>query len=166
MNEFSVYLNELRMKVSFSENGTVHVDDEAYAYELVSLNAADFLLKIGNRVHQIHLNENSAGSYQLMSDGLSFSVKVRTALQEKAEALIGKMSAKAALTEVKAPMPGMVLKINKSASEDVAQGESLMILEAMKMENDLRSPAAGRISRIFIKEGEPVEKGALLFLIE
>jgi biotin carboxyl carrier protein len=166
MSEFSVYLNELCLKVSFTENGTVKVDDEAYAYEVIRLNETDFLLNINDRIHLLHLNENSTGSYQLMSDGLSFNVKVRTALEEKAEALIGKMSVKAAQTEIKAPMPGMVLKINKSETENVNQGESLMILEAMKMENDLRSPASGKVSRVFIKEGEPVEKGALLFIIE
>jgi biotin carboxyl carrier protein len=68
--------------------------------------------------------------------------------------------------DVKAPMPGLILKIRKKAGETVEQGESLIILEAMKMENDLKAPASGIIKSILVSEGSAVEKGVVLFSIE
>ena len=68
--------------------------------------------------------------------------------------------------EVKAPMPGMILKVNKQVGEEVLSGESVIILEAMKMENELRSPVTGKLKELFVKEGNPVEKGIKLFSIE
>lgn len=67
---------------------------------------------------------------------------------------------------MKAPMPGMILKIRKSAGEQILQGESILILEAMKMENDLKAPASGILKKVYVTEGTAVEKGAKLFSIE
>ncbi|MBE0570913.1 MAG: hypothetical protein IH618_05145 [Ignavibacteriaceae bacterium] len=66
---------------------------------------------------------------------------------------------------VKAPMPGLILRIKKNVGEKVEQGESVIILEAMKMENDLKAPASGIIESIFVTEGSAVEKGFNLFTI-
>ena len=66
---------------------------------------------------------------------------------------------------VKAPMPGLILKIKKNVGEKVEQGESVIILEAMKMENDLKAPTSGIIEEVFVKEGSAVEKGFNLFTI-
>ena len=63
-------------------------------------------------------------------------------------------------------MPGLILKVRKKTGESVEQGESVMILEAMKMENDLKAPNSGIISNIEVNEGSAVEKGAILFSIE
>ena len=62
-------------------------------------------------------------------------------------------------------MPGLILKIRKKVGEKVEQGESVIILEAMKMENDLKAPASGIIDNILVSEGSAVEKGVVLFSI-
>ncbi|NWF49169.1 MAG: hypothetical protein HXY49_01360 [Ignavibacteriaceae bacterium] len=67
--------------------------------------------------------------------------------------------------EIKAPMPGLILKVNKSKGEKVKKGESVLILEAMKMENDLKAGENGIVKDIFVNEGVTVEKGVTLFSI-
>jgi biotin carboxyl carrier protein len=59
----------------------------------------------------------------------------------------------------------MILKIRKKEGEKIEQGDSVIILEAMKMENDLKASASGIIENIFVTEGSAVEKGAVLFSI-
>jgi biotin carboxyl carrier protein len=66
------------------------------------------------------------------------------------------------LKEVKAPMPGMVLQILVSAEQEVEKDSALLILEAMKMENVIKSPAAGKVKRIAIEKGVAVEKNTVL----
>lgn len=63
-------------------------------------------------------------------------------------------------------MPGMILKLKKKKGDKVSHGEAVMILEAMKMENEIRSIKGGIIKEIFVKEGIIVEKGTVLFSVE
>lgn len=67
---------------------------------------------------------------------------------------------------VAADMPGKVVKIEKAVGDDVAEGEGIVILEAMKMENVIPAPIDGRVAEIAVSEGETVEAGARLFVIE
>ncbi|MFC2082111.1 biotin/lipoyl-containing protein, partial [Bacteroidota bacterium] len=67
---------------------------------------------------------------------------------------------------IKAPMPGLILKVKKNIGDDVEIGESVVILEAMKMENEIRSPVSGKIKEILVKEGISVEKDEIIISIE
>ena len=64
--------------------------------------------------------------------------------------------------EVTAPMPGKIVKLLVQESEEVASGQGLLVMEAMKMQNEMRAPRAGRVERIFISEGAGVEMGVPL----
>ncbi|HHB80051.1 MAG TPA: biotin/lipoyl-binding protein [Saprospiraceae bacterium] len=64
--------------------------------------------------------------------------------------------------DIKAPMPGLVLKINFKAGDHFQKGDPLLILEAMKMENVIKAPVDGTIVKVNVKEGESVEKGQVL----
>jgi biotin carboxyl carrier protein len=64
--------------------------------------------------------------------------------------------------EIVAPMPGKVAKILVTEGEEVKSGEGLLVIEAMKMQNELRAPRAGRVERVYTAEGRGVESGARL----
>ncbi|MBK8879597.1 MAG: acetyl-CoA carboxylase biotin carboxyl carrier protein subunit [Haliscomenobacter sp.] len=66
------------------------------------------------------------------------------------------------IKEIKAPMPGLVLEISVKEGDTVEKGQSLLILEAMKMENVLKSPGDGVVKRIFVDKGRPVDKNQIL----
>ena len=68
--------------------------------------------------------------------------------------------------EVNAPMPGLVLRIYVEPGQTVKAGERLLVLEAMKMENELKSPAAGTVKAIHVQPTDAVGKGALLISFE
>jgi biotin carboxyl carrier protein len=70
----------------------------------------------------------------------------------------------AKVSEVKAPMPGMVLKVFVKEGAEVKKGENLFVLEAMKMENIIKSPADVSVKTIKIKPGDKVEKGQVLIV--
>jgi biotin carboxyl carrier protein len=64
--------------------------------------------------------------------------------------------------EIKAPMPGLIIDIKVFEGDQVKAGDPLMVLEAMKMENILKSPTDGKIAQILAKKGEIVEKNRVL----
>ncbi len=68
-------------------------------------------------------------------------------------------------TEVRSPMPGNILQVNVNPGDSVKEGQQLMILEAMKMENEILAPCAGKITSIGVAKGSSVESGALLCTI-
>ncbi|OLC05445.1 MAG: hypothetical protein AUH78_03720 [Gemmatimonadetes bacterium 13_1_40CM_4_69_8] len=87
------------------------------------------------------------------------------ALDERAreiQALAGKRPAPAGGRTVKAPMPGLVVRIEVAAGQPVAAGTGLVVVEAMKMENELRAPQPGVVATVHVEVGQAVEKGAPL----
>jgi biotin carboxyl carrier protein len=68
-------------------------------------------------------------------------------------------------TVVKAPMPGLIVRLLKNVGDTVIKGERLLIVEAMKMENELKSPIAGKVKEIHVAVGRPVDKGQLLITL-
>jgi biotin carboxyl carrier protein len=67
---------------------------------------------------------------------------------------------------LRAPMPGMVVRINAHAGDSVIAGVGLVVLEAMKMENELKAGASGRVKAVRVNPGEAVEKGQVLLEFE
>lgn len=68
--------------------------------------------------------------------------------------------------ELKTAMPGKVIKINVNEGDDVKQGDTLLILEAMKMENEIKASMDGKIKSILVEEGQALESGVLMIEIE
>ena len=67
---------------------------------------------------------------------------------------------------VAAPMPGNILSVNVAAGDTVKKGQVLMILEAMKMENEIMAPCDGKVTAVAVTKGATVESGALLCTIQ
>lgn len=67
---------------------------------------------------------------------------------------------------VTAPMPGTILRVNKNVGDTVVAGESVVVLEAMKMENDINAPKAGKIKSLAVSKGQTVAAGEFLFEVE
>ena len=70
------------------------------------------------------------------------------------------------INAIKAPMPGLILEISVSVGQEVKEGDNLIILEAMKMENSFASPRNGKIKSISVAKGDAVDKGQLLIEFE
>ena len=166
MSEFVVTINSKKKSVQLSINSLISVNNREYHHELFHLSGHTYLLKLDNKIYEISAERLDHERYQVSIDGKSFETLIRTNLQEKAAKLIEQKNSVSHKYIAKAPMPGMILKIKKETGDEVMQGESVIILEAMKMENDLRAQVSGRIKSINVKEGMAVEKGFILFTIE
>lgn len=166
MNDFVVSVNSFKKNIKVLTNNELTVEDEKFSYELLSVSNHSFILKLNDKVFEFTSEKLNGDLFKVVVNGHQFEVTVRTALQEKAFKLLeSSASSHHHHLEVKAPMPGLILKVTKKVGEQVELGDSVIILEAMKMENDLKSPASGIIENIFVTEGSAVEKGTLLLSI-
>lgn len=102
------------------------------------------------------------GEWHVHIDGRRFAVEV---LDERARAIremTGQGAAPRGPKPVRAPMPGLVVRVEVEPGQVVRPGQGIVIVEAMKMENELRTEAGGVVARIHVAAGQAVEKGAVL----
>ena len=125
------------------------------------------LVTIGTEVHRVVVRRRTAkGIYQLWLDGHVYDVE---ALDERARAirdLSAATAGPAGPAPLLAPMPGLIVRISVAEGDVVQAGQGLIVMEAMKMENELRATGAGTVKRIAIAAGMAVEKGAVLIELE
>ncbi len=99
-------------------------------------------------------------------DGESFSIEIKDELDQVLEKMGFGLSNNKAIKEIKAPMPGLVLEIAVIDGQDVKDGDKILILEAMKMENSIMIHTAAKIKKIIVAAGQAVEKGQVLVELE
>ncbi len=165
MNEFVATINGKKHVVKFSD-GKIEINGKTVSAELSKINNQYYLLRYGNKVFEVTSNKIEQNRFGFLIEGWYFDTVVRTRLQETVNELMLKKEKLSHKVEVRAPMPGLILKIKKLLGEEVKTGEPLIILEAMKMENEIRSHTGGIVKEIFVEEGTSVEKGALILTIE
>ena len=166
MNDYVVRVNNLNTNVNILNDIELRIGEAKYKYELIPFSNHSYLLKLNNKIFGLTSEKLNCDLFKVLVNGNQFEVTVRTALQEKAFKLLeSSASSHHHHLELKAPMPGLILKVRKRVGDHVELGDSVIILEAMKMENDIKSPASGIIENIFVTEGSAVEKGTLLLSI-
>ncbi len=111
--------------------------------------------------HEVFL-EPRAGGYRVLLRGRVLDV----GLVEAARGAGTARGAAGGPARVQAPMPGKLVRVLVRAGQDVGAGQGLVVMEAMKMENEIRAPRAGRVKEAPVQEGQAVETGALLVLLE
>ncbi len=144
-----------------------------------------FQLTIGDRSFTVDSIRTGPQSLSLIIDGLSCEVGLERAgnsytvhffdhtvdleLVEEGKFHASEIPGPASHTgpvRMPAPMPGKIVKVNVHEGDRVQEGQSLIIMEAMKMQNDIKAPRSGVVSRIHAKEGEPVSMSQILVVLE
>ena len=131
------------------KKGKFHIirNNQSFEAEVVNINSDEktFVIKVNNSVYTISVKDKYDELLQQLGMDAVDSKKVN---------------------DVKAPMPGMVLKVMVESGQKIQEGDALIILEAMKMENILKSPADVIVKKIITKKGNAVEKNQVLVTFE
>jgi biotin carboxyl carrier protein len=166
MNELIVNVNGRKRNVLIKEKGKVEIEGKLYSISMTKIGLTSYLLRYGNRVYEIAARRDNANQFEFLIEGNYFDVTVNTPAQEATNNLMSQESLSAGISSVRVPMPGLIIKLKKKPGDPVSAGEPVLLLEAMKMENEIRSPASGVIKEIFFNEGDPVEKDSIILSIE
>lgn len=169
-------MSELKIKVEGGKEHIVHqisekvftLDGHSKELDLVRLKDGKFNLILNHASYNIDLVEAdySTKSFTIAVNGNNYSLKVEDRFDLLLQQLGMDDLASAGITEIKAPMPGLVLSIAVEIGQEVKTGEALIVLEAMKMENVLKSPGDLTVKSIAVKPGQAVEKNQLLIEFE
>lgn len=129
-----------------------------------------------NRYHLLHNNksyvievlgaDHEKKLVDLRINGNPYQVQLKNKLDNLVDQMGLSVASDQKINDIKAPMPGLVLDLQVKVGQTVVKGDNLLILEAMKMENVIKSQGEGVIKAIHVEKGVPVDKGQLLVELE
>jgi biotin carboxyl carrier protein len=124
----------------------------------------NYSLLIDNRSFEVDV-DTTEDEYRVLMDGRTYRIHMS---DERQVRFGGRQSGieVSGRQEVKIPMPGKVVAVLVNEGDTVAKGQGLVIVEAMKMENEARAPGDGEVKEIRVKTGESVESGQVLAIVE
>jgi biotin carboxyl carrier protein len=140
------------------------VDGQRHEVDALPLDHGAVSLLLDSQVYDVEFDDVGEEVLVLVR-GDSFRVDVadERALRLRAGAATFQVEGKVTVT---APMPGKLVRLLVKVGEVVAEGHGLVVVEAMKMENELKSPKAGTVTEVFVREGATVEANAKLLTVE
>jgi len=125
------------------------------------------MLTVGDEVHRIVVRPaGTRGRYTIWVDGFRHEVEALDERMRAIRELAGATAGPVGPAPLVAPMPGMIVRVNVRVGDRVHPGQGLVVMEAMKMENELRAQAEATVKSVVAQPGTAVEKGALLIELE
>jgi len=166
--KYIVELNGDRKTISIEGTDVSFEGDRFQRAELSDVDDSPVrVVRVGSRVYRVVVERREGrGRYTLWVDGYRFEVE---ALDERTRSIRDLSAASAAPSgpaPVLAPMPGLVVRVNVSPGDAVEAGQGVVVMEAMKMENELRATSSGKVKSVEVTAGTAVEKGTLLVALE
>ncbi len=166
MNEYIATIEEKKYSIKSDDFKSVTVNGKLLNIVINKISRYNYKVQMGNKVFVITTTKKTDGNRAFLINGHYFNGSFRTKLEEMANELANKLLSGEKAKIIKSPMPGLIIKVNKKIGDKVKAGDSLLLLEAMKMENDLKANTNGIVKEISVKEGSSVEKNEILIILD
>ena len=166
--KYVVDLNGRRKSVAVEADSVRFESEEPVRGELTEVEGSPVrMVKLGSHVYRVVVQRRQGkGRFTLWVDGYRFETE---ALDERTRTIRDVSAANAAPAgpaPIVAPMPGLIIRINVQAGDQIEAGHGVVVMEAMKMENELRATTSGTVKSVKVVAGTAVERGALLVELE
>lgn len=162
---YRAHVGDRSLGIRFEE-GQLHLDDREADFAFEHISGSRYALRLDGRSEPAVVEPQSDGTLRVTLRGRQYAVRV----QDERALLLERfgLAEEAAASErtVRAPMPGLVLSVEVEEGQDVEEGAGLLVLEAMKMENELSAQASGTVKAVHVAAGDAVGKNELLIEME
>jgi biotin carboxyl carrier protein len=169
VRSYEVTIGERRLAVTLRQEDDglfARIDDgEERPVELTQASGALYGLAVGDERHEL-LARREGGAVEVVLDGEGFFLEVVDALRARLSQVAGAGATAHARRELKAPMPGLVVRVACRPGDAVGPGQPLVVLQAMKMENELSLPTGGTVASVSVSDGQTVDQGQVLLVVE
>ncbi len=161
--KYVTIINERRFEIEVDNDGRVLIDGEERDVDFLNLGGSLYSLITENKSFEAVIDDDE-GRIDVMMRGRLFEAQV---LDERAMLLMQRRGGMVDSSgEVYAPMPGLIVDVTVEEGDAVAKGQTVVILESMKMQNELKSPIDGTARAIHAVAGQAVDKNDLLVEIK
>lgn len=159
-------VDDKQFLVEIIDEKRVSVDGQTYEVDFEAVSGQPvYSLIVDGRSHEGYI-QPSDDAWQVLLRGRLYPVKVEDEREKRLRAAADAGVAETGEFHLKAPMPGLVVAVPVAEGEQVKKGQVLVILESMKMQNELKSPRDGVVNRIRVRAGESVEQKQALLSVQ
>jgi biotin carboxyl carrier protein len=158
-------INDKKFEIEIDKDGGVLVNGQKRDVDIRQLNATLYSVIMGSTSQEVLVDERE-GQVEVYVGGRLYS---GTVLDERAQVLAQRRSGAAMESgelSIKSPMPGLIVAVPVVEGQEVKKGQTVLILESMKMQNELKCPRDGVVHRISVEPKQSVEQGKVLITIQ
>jgi glutaconyl-CoA/methylmalonyl-CoA decarboxylase subunit gamma len=123
-------------------------------------------IEFNNKKYLAEITDKSQNKYTVLLNGVSYSFTIESPISYRRRKYLEKYKQHNKIEVVTAPMPGKIIELLVEESSHVKEGEAILILEAMKMQNEIIAQVSGKVKKISVKAGDSVTKDDVLMEIE
>ena len=146
-------------------NGSVRLNGERYGAEVLKGSSGAYTVLLDGRVFRILISRNDL-HYVALINGNKYELDIESSTKTLLSFENNNGRTIQSQIEIRSPMPGMVVRCEVSEGEQITAGDGLLVLEAMKMENEIRATHSGIVKKVLVNDRQVVDKGELLLIIE
>lgn len=165
MSEYTAKSGSHTTSLRLGDDGRLSLDSKEFEAVLLH-GTGTSSLRIGAKQYSVYIQRVQDLHYEIWINHNVIPITLETPLSRILEKFGKSHATKASEYMIKAPMPGLIKEIHVASGDLVQPGTALIVLEAMKMENEIRSVVAGRVKSIEVRKKDAVEKNQLLIDIE
>jgi biotin carboxyl carrier protein len=154
-----------QFKWSFAKDGSISLDGKGIQADIQKISPGRYSLLLNSKSFHAIVTRNDF-IYTVLINGNYYRVEIETSTRKVIGLRTGVAQKNHSKVEVRSPMPGMVVRCEVKEGTIIAAGDGLLILEAMKMENEIRATTNGRVMKLLVHDRQVVDKGELLLIIE
>ena len=158
-------INDEEFIIEIEHNNQILVNGVRYDIDFQHLPEADVLSLLLNNQSFEAVVESRDDIWEVLTKGELYTVKVKDERAYRLAKARGVASDEVGEVQIKSPMPGLIVAVPVTEGQHVQKGDKVIILESMKMENELLAPKAGIVARISVAQGASVEKDQVLAVI-
>ena len=163
--KYQTIVNGETFDIDINEDGRILVNGEVRAVDFRVLRRGELYSMLLDHLSFEAVVEERDDIYHVLMDGDLYEVEVTDERSRRLANAFMAFGDTGGEVSIRAPMPGLIVRIAVTEGQTVSKGETLMILESMKMENELKSPRDGTIHRILVSMGENVEQNKVLVTV-
>lgn len=161
--KYTTIINNKHFEVEILKDGNVLVNGKPHEVDFLGLEETLYSIIQNSQSYEIAIEEER-GKYELQLGGRLYEA---TVLDQRALLMAQRKGGLiAGGGEVASPMPGLIVEVLVKIGDEVTQGQTVVILESMKMQNELKAPRNGIVQKVNCEAGQTVDKGNLLITIE
>jgi biotin carboxyl carrier protein len=158
-------LDDREFTIEIGDDNQIIVDGKVYDVDFESISGQPvFSMLLDGESHEAYVYPDE-DQWEVLLQGILYNVMVEDEREKRLRSSFGSGPTTSGEFYLKAPMPGLVVSVLVEEDALVAQGDVLVILESMKMQNELKSPRDGKISRVRVKTGDSVERNQTLLSV-
>ena len=149
----------------FSEDSAITYKNKILSISIDESEGFTFI-EFGKNKYPVEIIDRNQNKYEVLINNVSYNFTVETPFSFKRKQLLTSQQPSSKTENIVAPLPGKILEIMAEEGVSVLEGDAVLILEAMKMQNEITSHVSGKVKKIFVKCGDTVMKDDPLMEIE